>query len=656
MAIYLKSCFLAFLCLYRSKSYGIRKKRIDRQKLGESLSYYPKSRWNPLSFIYSAVCNWLYPSDSCPAYVRLRALTALGSKYPRSLNAVHWLASLALTVRVTLDLIQENFFVASLRSTKVRTKGLAYSKHSLKDGSRYVCVPSYLKTKKPFLTVIFVLAIHLSGISQTKPVYIYGEIITDRPWEEISVTLHREYYGKLNSLGTNENFKIPVKETSFFHGTGPDTQLFYLELDLDKPAYLSLQDKRNNILDRYIILPGDSLYLQVDQMKMDRYYMGSHAKQFDVQHQIRQEVKRKNNLKPTGIVTYDKNTYLGDEKVLEEIKAAENHSPYKKFQITDFEDLSQYWKENLSQIDNQPPGLKILESYQGQIPDQLYRILEADILAGPYLSHYMRFHMHSGMFGKSPEMEKLYWKYIHELPELDISEEVKLSSADYQDMLVYHAKVASIYEEKEAFDILFERHSGELRNHLLINFFGLGFKHQKDIDFKLNKTLEHVTKPEHRVLLEELLLSNALGQELPELKMKSIDGETVALDEFKGKVLLLDFWFTGCQPCLMLYKTTLKPLKERLASIEDVEILSINVESSEERWKKSVSEGKYTSPEGHNFYIGKRTEHPFLKHYKVNGFPTLMVVDKDGKLYSFAGTPRDLDELERLLMEARNIN
>ena len=39
------------------------------------------------------------------------------------------------------------------------------------------------------------------------------------------------------------------------------------------------------------------------------------------------------------------------------------------------------------------------------------------------------------------------------------------------------------------------------------------------------------------------------GQAAPEFALKSLDGKTVHLADYKGKAVLLNFWATFCQPC-----------------------------------------------------------------------------------------------------------
>ena len=51
------------------------------------------------------------------------------------------------------------------------------------------------------------------------------------------------------------------------------------------------------------------------------------------------------------------------------------------------------------------------------------------------------------------------------------------------------------------------------------------------------------------VIVFLLGLSSVAGQSQPQLSLKDVDGKTQALTDYRGKVVVLNFWATWCVPC-----------------------------------------------------------------------------------------------------------
>ena len=122
-----------------------------------------------------------------------------------------------------------------------------------------------------------------------------------------------------------------------------------------------------------------------------------------------------------------------------------------------------------------------------------------------------------------------------------------------------------------------------------------------------------------------------------------------SLQQMKGKVVILDFWFTGCGAC--------KQLASKLSEIEGpfkndkIQFVSINVDKTKPIWKSgigifSVEDALQLSTEG------RRTDHPVLKFGNVNAYPTLIVLDKEGKIVGIPPNPmRDPDGFQKYIMK-----
>lgn len=59
-------------------------------------------------------------------------------------------------------------------------------------------------------------------------------------------------------------------------------------------------------------------------------------------------------------------------------------------------------------------------------------------------------------------------------------------------------------------------------------------------------TLKKENPKTYRNLSENCMV----GSEIPDFKTKSIDGQVITKEKLKGKVTILNFWFTTCPPCV----------------------------------------------------------------------------------------------------------
>jgi thiol-disulfide isomerase/thioredoxin len=78
-----------------------------------------------------------------------------------------------------------------------------------------------------------------------------------------------------------------------------------------------------------------------------------------------------------------------------------------------------------------------------------------------------------------------------------------------------------------------------------------------------------------------------IGQTAPLFKLSDLDGREISLENFKGKIVLLDFWATWCAPCRMTM-----PVIEKLAKEypDDMVVLAVNLHESKDAVEKYAFE------------------------------------------------------------------
>lgn len=123
---------------------------------------------------------------------------------------------------------------------------------------------------------------------------------------------------------------------------------------------------------------------------------------------------------------------------------------------------------------------------------------------------------------------------------------------------------------------------------------------------------------------------------IPQIALKNQFGELKSFSDYKGKVLLVDFWFQGCKPCLedmKFFPGLLKKYDSELAimsiSTDPKEKTKYLLEHKPKPWNFLVSDDKNWT-----FYNNIFNGKSLVEQLKVTSYPTYLLFDKNGELIS----------------------
>ena len=132
------------------------------------------------------------------------------------------------------------------------------------------------------------------------------------------------------------------------------------------------------------------------------------------------------------------------------------------------------------------------------------------------------------------------------------------------------------------------------------------------------------------------VISPKISKPAPDFIAKNIKGETVTLADFKGKVLLLNFWATWCGAC----KEEMASMQNLYSSLQDdgVEVLAISIDRwNEDRIQEYVKDNHLTFP------VLLDQDQKVRKKYHVMGLPTSYLIDGEGNIRGYASGARSWD-------------
>jgi peroxiredoxin len=120
-------------------------------------------------------------------------------------------------------------------------------------------------------------------------------------------------------------------------------------------------------------------------------------------------------------------------------------------------------------------------------------------------------------------------------------------------------------------------------------------------------------------------LKDAVGQPTPEFSLKDVNGQTVHPADYKGKVVLLDFWATWCGPC----KIEIPWFMDFERQFKDQGFAVLGVSMDEDGW---AAIKPYVQDRKMNYRVLLGNDQVSTSYGGLDALPTTLLIDRQGKI------------------------
>ena len=262
------------------------------------------------------------------------------------------------------------------------------------------------------------------------------------------------------------------------------------------------------------------------------------------------------------------------------------------------------------------------------VPEDLYGSPEAAITA--FEDALARHPDDPRFFEVYPELIRLYTKVGNEQSANVLIERLKSGTTkdlDYYRMLFDVLARAERYEEMlEAFKEAEQQHPDA--EPIL---WRLGYIYRKLGNITLADVYDRKADPKYELW----------GKPVTDFSATDLDGEPISLQDYRGKVVLLDFWGVWCGFCIV----EMPNLKRVYDAYKDqgFDIIGVSLDDEESALRDYIKENDI---QWRQVFSGKAwRDDPLAQQYNITGVPSQWLIDKDGKLITHKARGEDLEQL-----------
>ncbi len=403
----------------------------------------------------------------------------------------------------------------------------------------------------------------------------------------------------------------------------------------------------NNIKQQFLLEPGDSIYITIDTENKsgDVYrFSGNAANKF----YCLREIYLKGREFESAIAKANQATLINGKLY---------NNAAERLKLSDSISLER---------------INILDKYKIYLSRRIYQIIKMDII-GTDRSALEQIMLSERYWERSDadsfKLKKIYDVFFKkEAIDTTVVEEFLHFSNNYIQYLITRSVMECIYDKMNNQNVraysghsIFLKGVGDLYHKVRVNYRGavrerlllellttIRFQGSPaEMDYFI-KDINQLIKTEQYKSIAKGLLKRVSNSPVSNFNFIDTNGRKVTLEDLKGKVVLLDIWFTGCGGCRAQARVLESFVYPYFRNNPDIVFVSLSADQSNTKWLNSVRAETYGLKEYLNIYTnGQGFDHPFMKQYNIIGGPTLMVLDRRGSIYS--SSPPKFDNHEALV-------
>ncbi|MBS9525972.1 thioredoxin family protein [Litoribacter alkaliphilus] len=493
------------------------------------------------------------------------------------------------------------------------------------------------------------------------PVVVYGTVMANQKPDPLELSVFRDYaFNSRRGPGVH-TVSLEYEQGNMIEGRLPNEMTFEFHLPhLEDLAYMSLAFGNDHaFLDRFVILPGDTIELYVDLRYGAIHFGGNAVERMELQHSLALLDRKKQLFSQPYLFTGNPESVLSNPQFGEKYKELEKAGRRRmKFIQPGEEEIARLLQsdaaEGLTPSREQQDMLS-----EAQLEAGLQQLLYDNLMAkktAAFLGSLVAVLHRASRGGDRDQLEKLRETINNKLPErLEgiMNKDWHPDAYGPVDLYTEWARLYGRLEDVERFEAIKEIPLTKIRDRAALDYFYHQYEFVLTAQEQLEDYLGMVSDPFSRTYLENLLALRREGGELRHFDFVDDSGRPFDEDMLRGKVTLLDFYIYGCGASRGFFHKAVKPLIAQFGDRDDFQVITISADPSDEIWKQSLKTGDYTSESTINLHTRELSHsHPFLVNYGIYGFPSKMIIGKDGTILQSAGLPGNFEVLKEIIEQA----